>query len=108
MGLCEFCGIAYFDLIVWLGDATTIIGFQLCYDIDSGHHALTWHQNSGYAHNRIDDGENRPGKMKASPILLPDGVFEYERIAKKFEAESQELEAWLSSFIYDKIMQYPM
>ena len=98
----------YFDLIVWFDYTNnTVLGFQLCYDIAHKHRALTWQKHSGYTHHRVDDGENRPGKMKATPILVADGLFEYHKIAEEFKKASKHLEKSLSEFIYDKLVQYP-
>lgn len=97
----------YFDLIVWFDNDDNIVGFQLCYDISHTHRALTWRQETGYSHHRVDDGESRPGKIKATPILVADGVFEYDKIAAKFKKESRQLEKDMATFIYEKIMQYP-
>lgn len=97
----------YFDLIVWFDNENHIVGFQLCYDIFQTHRALTWRQETGYSHHRVDDGESRPGKMKASPILVSDGVFDYRKIAEKFKKESQEIETPIAMFVYKKLMEYP-
>ena len=97
----------YFDLIVWLDENETIVGFQLCYDISHGHRALTWRKETGYTHHRIDDGENRPGKIKSTPILVADGVFNYEQIAAKFKHASTRLDERISTFIFDKLFEYP-
>jgi len=97
----------YFDLIVWFDNEDTIVGFQLCYDISREHRALTWRKETGYTHHRVDDGENKPGKPKATPILVADGIFEYDKIAAKFKKESGQLGEHIATFVYDKIMQYP-
>lgn len=97
----------FFDLIVWFDDKRNIVGFQLCYDVLKASRALTWRQGAGYAHNRIDEGEDRPGKMKASPILVADGIFESVTIAETFKKESQLIEKDISTFVYNKIMEYP-
>jgi hypothetical protein len=97
----------YFDLIVWMSE-DEIVGFQLCYDISKAHRALTWHQDIGFSHHRIDDGESRPGHVKASPILLPDGQFDYERIAQRFKQASQFIEERIATFVHDTLMQYPL
>ena len=96
----------YFDLILWYDDHDRIAGFQLCYDITSNHRALTWHRERGYTHHQVDDGENRPGKMKASPILVPDGVFEYPTIAERFYHASRRIDPEIATFVYNKILEY--
>jgi len=95
----------YFDLIVWLDEKEDIVGFQLCYDIFKSQHALTWRKESGFTHHRVDDGESRPGKPKASPVLVPDGYFESKAIAEKFKHASTTIEARIATFIYEQLLQ---
>jgi len=97
----------YFDLIVWVDEQEEIVGFQLCYDILKMQHALTWHKPSRFSHHRVDDGEDRPGKPKSSPVLIADGHFEYHMIAEKFRKASENIEARVAAFIYEKIRHYP-
>jgi hypothetical protein len=97
----------YFDLIVWV-HANDVLGFQLCYDILKTHRALTWHQDTGFSHHRIDDGESRPGHMKASPILMPDGKFDYETIAQRFKLASPHVDEHIATFVFEKLMEYPL
>jgi hypothetical protein len=96
----------YFDLVVWLNDDEEIQGFQLCYDKSKNQHALTWHKESGYMHNRVDSGEDKPGKPKGIPILVTDGFFDYEQIAEIFKRESKYIDDNISELIYKKILQY--
>ena len=97
----------HFDLIVWFNEKDGIIGFQLCYDKFEEERALTWFEEIGYTHRKVDDGEQYPGAMlKATPILIPDGVFEHEEIARRFRQESGEIEDRVSRFVYEKLMQY--
>ena len=95
----------YFDLIVWYKD-DSIIGFQLCYDKEVKERSVTWIKNKGFAHNKIDDGEI-PGHAKMTPILVPDGIFNKEKIADKFKKESKKIDAEISAFIYSKLITYP-
>lgn len=97
----------YFDLYVWQDERDDIIEFQLCYEKFQNERSLTWKKKSGYTHDRIDNGEDRPEKQKATPILVGDGHFEHERIATIFKKESRELEDKISRFVYEKILKYP-
>ena len=65
----------FLDLIVWYDKDMAITGFQLCYDKGREEKALTWRRDSGYSHNKIDDGEGRAYRQKMTPILVADGVF---------------------------------
>jgi hypothetical protein len=96
----------YFDLIVWVDHQNAIVGFELCYDANKNPHALTWHKELGFAHHRIDDGESRPGKAKASPILMPDGWFDHATIARRLQHASQEIDPAIAQFVHDKILHF--
>ncbi|OQX23675.1 MAG: hypothetical protein BWK80_24760 [Desulfobacteraceae bacterium IS3] len=96
----------YFDLVVWLNDNEEIQGFQLCYNKSKNQHALTWHRDTGYMHNRVDSGEDKPGKPKGIPILVTDGFFDYEQIADLFKRESKYIDDNISELIYKKILEY--
>ncbi|MEE4358632.1 MAG: hypothetical protein V2I97_19345 [Desulfococcaceae bacterium] len=97
----------YFDLIVWMDKKAGICGFQLCYDKLKDQHALTWERKSGYRHSRVDDGEGRPGKYKATPILIADGIFFKEEIAANFQKVCGKIDPEVAELVYEKIMQYP-
>ncbi len=96
----------YFDLIVWLSKNKEVIGFQLCYDKLKNQHALTWHKHTGYIHNRVDDGEQKPGKYKATPVLVTDGKFESEAVAEIFKRESKTMDKELAHYIYQMLKDY--
>lgn len=98
----------YFDLVIWQLEDQQVVGFQLCYDKQHGEHALTWQLGSGFSHHEVDSGENRPGKYKATPILVEDGTFNMEEIATRFASDGEALDAKIRDFIYQKLLQYPM
>jgi hypothetical protein len=94
-----------FDLIVWIGDGGIIDGFQLCYDKTGDEQALTWRRDSGYSHAAIDSGEDRAGRYKASPILVPDGTFDVNAVAARFHAESRDIDPEVAAFIFEKLSE---
>lgn len=96
-----------FDLIVWYSAEGGMHGFQLCYRESANHKALTWFKETGFSHQNIDDGEERPFRQKMAPILVPDGKFESDHILELFEKESKELELELTSAIIKTIKEYP-
>lgn len=91
------------DLIVWQDEDNGIDGFQLCYDKPFAEHALTWRKDSGFLHNRVDDGEDRPGSHKGPPILVPDGKFNLLAIAEKFRQAAREIDHGVAEFVYQKL-----
>ena len=95
------------DLIVWQ-EANAIVAFQLCYKkSESEERALTWKMEKGFSHDQVDSGENRPGKHKSSPVLMPDGVFDYRAIADVFKANSTKMDPAVTEFVYHKLLAYP-
>ena len=76
----------YFDLIVWYHPEKTLQGFQLCYDRGHEERALTWRAGEGYSHKRVDDGDVT-GRVKMTPVLVPNGVLDSEEIAERFAQE---------------------
>src|SRR5665213_2334592 len=95
----------YFDLIVWVDESNTILSFQLCYDKANHPRALNW-QADGYSHLGINDGEGRIGKPKATPILIPDGIFNKDGIVEAFEKACAEMDGQISKFVLEKIRDY--
>jgi hypothetical protein len=94
------------DLLIWLDRKNEIYGFQLCYDKDDNPHALTWFVDKGFFHNKIDEGDNKIGRRRGSPLLIANGVFDSERIANYFKMNSHDIEAKIAKFVYDKILEY--
>ena len=97
---------SYFDLLVWQNERGQIVGFQLCYDKSYNQRSLIWKEQMGFLHTKVDDGENRPGKYKAAPILVDDGVFDSLSIAEKFKCKSQDIDKKVSTFVFNKIKEY--
>ena len=67
-----------------------IHGFQICYQFGPGRdRALTWRRGQGFAHDSIDEVDERTNKNQ-TPILIPDGQVPWERImAEKGAGEDQ-------------------
>ena len=95
------------DLIIWYSKGGDISGFQLCYDTESSQKAVTWRLETGFSHERVDDGEDRPGRYKSTPILVPDGPLNKEDLIQRFEAKSKKLEKEVVRFILDRLKKYP-
>ncbi len=96
-----------FDLIVWQGNWKKLVGFQLCYTRENEQKALTWMEDKGFFHNTVDEGEDKPGKPKGVPILLPDGIFDFKVVAEEFRKQSADIKKSVSEFVYDKLVNYP-
>ncbi|MBI5889392.1 MAG: hypothetical protein HZB47_01795 [Nitrosomonadales bacterium] len=95
-----------FDLIVWLSDELSCIGFELCYDKRGLERSISW-SNGGFRHMAVDDGEHRPGKYKASPILIPDGFFDSPRVHSAFREVSHSLPGEIADYVLNALLRYP-
>ena len=96
------------DLTVWLDDRDGILGFELCYDKEKNERAVRWSQEEGFLHQKVDDGENRPGRYKSTPILLPDGVFPVKKISRLFQENSRDIDQSVAQFICRKLRDHPV
>lgn len=97
---------AFFDLIVWVDDGGEIVGFQLCYDKESRQRALTWKAPSHYIHTGVDDGENRPGRYKGTPILVADGAFDRTTIGERFRRAATAIDPAIAELVHAKLLAY--
>lgn len=95
------------DLIVWLDERGEIIGFQLCYNKGDDQHALTWQREKGFSHNRVDDGEAKPGKPKSTPILVCDGYMPKDDVAERFASAARDIDDAIAEMVLEKINHYP-
>ena len=98
---------AYFDLYLWYDrQGGRVTGFQLCYDKDHVYRVLTWTEQEGYRHNRVDDGDVSSGGPKRTPILIPDGTFDAPTITELFLAAARGLDAAIVDLVRVKLAEY--
>lgn len=91
------------DLILWLDERGDALGFQLCYDKLTGEKALTWHNDEGYTHLGVDDGEGRPGAYKSSPTLCKELPMDADRVSRIFRRNAKNLGIELQQFVLQHI-----
>ena len=97
----------YFDLIVWYEQSNAIHGFQLCYGKPATEKALTWLQSRGFAHGKVESGEDGP-EVNRTPILLPDGSFPTAEVGREFDQRSKQLPKSLRNFVLAMLKQFAM
>ena len=90
------------ELIVWYDARGAVEGFQLCYDLGAGEHALTWRTAHGFAHDAVDTGSTGPFS-NLTPILVPDGRVPWADLAKRFEGCSAALEPALRELVASRL-----
>ena len=94
------------DLTVWIDREGNINGFELCYDKGRDERAVRWFEDAGFLHERVDDGESRPGRFKGTPILVPDGAFSAQVIAERFRSASTYIDQTVAVFVYGKLLEF--
>jgi hypothetical protein len=92
------------ELVFWFDAAGQVTGFQICYDLGHGEHALTWRPVAGFAHATVDEGEETPLKNQ-TPILLPDDDVPWQAIARLFDGQSESLDPALRQLVHDKLAE---
>jgi hypothetical protein len=95
----------YFDLFVWENPQGQIVGFQLCYDLAARQRALSWRENTGYSHHRIDSGEHSTLK-NMTPIMADDGVLPLPAVLEKFDVSAARIEARVRDFVRERLLEY--
>lgn len=94
-----------FDLYIWYPrKGGEISGFQLIYTSGSDKKALTWTAAHGFSHAGIDEGEDR--LVNRSPVLVQDGLFEYESVLARLSDRIQPVERTIRDFVISRIRQY--
>jgi hypothetical protein len=92
------------DVIIWLDESRSITAFELYYDKNVNEHVLVWRNGFGFSHLAVDDGEQKPvHNYKEAPILIPDGVFEADRVRRMFETTREDLPAELFKIVYHEL-----
>lgn len=74
----------------------------MSYNKDEDEKILVWSKEKGFSHQAVDSGEN-PGKLKRSPIIVPDGFFDKESVLRKFLEESKNLDSSVVDFVKEKL-----
>ncbi len=95
----------FFDLIVWYDQKKKIVGFQLCYDRFGKEHALTWHINRGFSHDRISTGFDEYHTLGA-PVLQPDRAFPLSDVMERFRLSSADLDGEIVELVSGKLDEY--
>lgn len=92
------------DLIVWTDDTQSIAAFEFYYDKNFNEHVLIWRKASGFSHLSVDDGEQKPVlNYKEAPVLVPDGIFDPDRIERLFEQFQYSLPAAIARVVRQKL-----
>lgn len=97
---------AALDLYVWFDEQEEPIGFQFCYDKHRAERALTWFEQTGFSHMRIDDGEAGSDlRHKRSPVMTPDGDLDLPRVRRLFTDAAADLPDTVVRYVLAQIVR---
>ncbi len=65
-------------------------------------------QANGYLHKRVGDGEQGQYQHKATPTLIPDGMFDRKKISRLFQERSRDIDSIIADFVFRKLSEYPL
>lgn len=94
----------YFDLSLETDRAGNPRAFQLCYNLISDEHALTWSTTGPTRHLKVDQGEDK-ATINRAPILVADGECPVETLTREFSHRSKSLPPETQEFILSKIRE---
>ena len=94
------------DLFIWFNNQVPV-RFQLSYGKRESEHAISWDNEHGFLHSRIDDGEGLTFRYKMAPILVKDGYFDACKVARDFLSSSEAMDPTLADFIYARLLEHP-
>lgn len=93
------------DLFLWSDKKGKITRFQFCYDKGSEQEMMIeWSKAKGIRHCYIDDGEAF-SHFKSSPLVIPDGEWNPEKVLKILEQESKGIDPKVYGQVKRKILQ---
>ena len=87
------------DLFIWLNQDNHPVSFQFSYNKSQNEHIFNWHQQTGYSHDKVDDGEHEITRYKMTPVMIPDWEIDIEKISRIFKLISTEIQPELAEFI---------
>lgn len=90
------------ELIVWFDARDRSQGFQVCYDLGTGPHTLTWRPGQDLQHHRVDEGDDGAlGKM--TPVLEAAGAAPYGQVLALFDRHAGSLDSELRTWVRQRL-----
>lgn len=97
------------DLFVWWDPSGGIRKFQLACKATADEkgggpeRALTWTASGGFLRHLVDDGEGKPARYKAAPILVPAESFPIAELVETFMERARHLEPGIRDFVVARL-----
>jgi hypothetical protein len=95
----------YFDLFLWQDQDGRAVAFELCYDRNAAEGAVTWSEADGFAHARVDAGEQTPF-VSMTPLHRAGGTPPYFRIYNRLLEATEHWEPQLRAFLLERLREY--
>lgn len=94
------------DLVIW-SQGDRIVGFQLISPVGTEGAVVTWKEGRGTTVSGLDEGENRPGRHKASPLLTEGANSNLDDVLRHFLSISQGLSPEICEVVVRIISDLP-
>ncbi len=88
-------------------DGLDCTGFELCYDKSGHERCLIWNKSRGFSHLAVDNGEQRSGRYKQTPILVPDGSLDVRSVRSAFLEVCRSLPQEVAEFVLGALERHP-
>jgi hypothetical protein len=92
------------ELVIWYEPQGSIHGFQVCYDPQGTPRALTWTEEKGFSHAKVDGGEESVFSNR-TPILCAGGKYDTALLRNAFLASAGNLLEPERSFVEKKLAE---
>ena len=89
------------DLIVWLGESGTIVGFRYAYDREDDVYSLSWSTENGCQYSRVDTGD-QPGHPRTPMLMQTRRKPEFD-LEHRFARASMNMDPQVARFVQERI-----
>lgn len=93
------------DLYLWFDENDELRHLQLCYDKLRVERVLSWNEDIGYSHDRVDGGEHRGGGPR-TPIFRKGEACDVDTLIVRFRARSLNIDGALFDVVYRCLLRY--
>jgi hypothetical protein len=96
---------AEMDLFVWSTTPQHYVRFELSYGKPPAEKNLSWSDEEGFRHHRVEDG-TRPGHHPAAPLLVEASPASLEPLRARFLTLSEHIDQGVREFILAKLLPH--
>jgi len=95
-----------YELLVWVGEDGSPIGFQLIYPIGEGRATFTQSPSGFLSHGQIDDGPRNSIAHMLAPLIRRDNALPLERVLSGFAARCESLDVGIVKMVVRELRRF--